>query len=113
MLPMRCSATSGMRRQLAPAALLAVHPLGKSPVIVDGSAMPPLLLRLIFDRVAHAWFSGEEFSAADVQMSFPLEVGAARAGVKSGRPKLAAFLDRIHARAAYRRALERGGPYSY
>jgi glutathione S-transferase len=183
---------------LAPPELLAVHPLGKSPVIVDGSvtvaesgavieylvdrygggrlippagtperlrytywlhyaegsAMPPLLLKLVFDRVAnnpapwpisaiarriagtvtgafigpqlkrhldymeaelaaHSWFAGEEFTAADVQMSFPLEAAAARAGLDSGRPCLVAFLDRIHTRVAYRRALERGGPYSY
>jgi glutathione S-transferase len=186
------------KTMLAPPALLAVHPLGKSPVIVDGtvtvaesgavveylierygegrlippagsadrrrytywlhyaegSAMPPLLLKLIFDRVAnapapwpisaiarriagtvqssfigpqlkkhldymeaelaaHTWFAGEEFTAADVQMSFPLEAAAARAGLNASRPHLAAFLERIHARDAYKRALERGGPYSY
>lgn len=28
-----------------------------------------------------------------------------------GYPKIKAFLDRIHARPAYKRALERGGPY--
>ena len=183
---------------LAPPALLAVHPLGKSPVVVDGavtlaesgaiveylvdtygagrlkppagteqrrrytywlhyaegSAMPPLLLKLIFDRIAnapapwpvsaiarriagsveksfigpqltrqldfleaelgaHAWFAGEEFTAADVQMSFPVEVSAARAGLNSSRPKLMAFLERIHAREPYKRALERGGLYRY
>src|SRR5271156_6730379 len=159
------------RTMLAPPALLAIHPLGKSPVIVDGattvaesgaiveylidrygngrlrppagtperlrytywlhyaegSAMPPLLLKLVFDRVAngpvpwpisvvarriagtvtdsfigpqlklhldymeaelttHTWFTGEEFTAADVQMSFPLEAAASRAGLNAGRP---------------------------
>ncbi len=58
-----------------------------------------------------AWFAGEEFSAADVQMSFPLEAAAARGRLGSGRPRLAAFVDRIHQRPAYRRALEQGGPY--
>jgi glutathione S-transferase len=186
------------KTMLAPPELLAVHALGKSPVIVDGtvtvaesgaiieylvdrygggrlippagtperlrytywlhyaegSAMPPLLLKLVFDRVAnnpapwpvsaiarriagtvtgtfigpqlkrhldymeaqlapHTWFAGEEFTAADVQMSFPLEAAAARAGLNAGRPRLMAFLDRIHARGAYRQALERGGSYSY
>jgi glutathione S-transferase len=186
------------KTMLAPPALLAVHPLGKSPVIVDGtvtvaesgaiveylidrygagrlippagtpqrlrytywlhyaegSAMPPLLLKLVFDRVAnspapwpisavarriaktvqttfigpqltrhldymeselaaHTWFAGEEFTAADVQMSFPLEAAASRAGLNASRPHLTGFLDRIHARAAYKRALERGGPYSF
>ncbi|SFV06722.1 glutathione S-transferase [Pseudoduganella namucuonensis] len=118
----------------------------------EGSAMTPLLMKLVFDRVesspmpffvkpiargiaqkvksayinpqieAHLdylegelgkteWFAGAEFSAADVQMSFPLEAAAARGGLTRGRPRLAAFLERIHARPAYRRALEKGGPY--
>jgi glutathione S-transferase len=186
------------KTMLAPPALLAVHPLGKSPVIEDGdvklpesgaiitylvdrygggrlippvgsaaywryiywlhyaegSAMTPLLLRLVFNRVAHGpapwpisvvarriastvdgafiapnlkrhldfmeselkarpWFAGDEFTACDVQMSFPLEAAAARAGLNSSRPNLMAFLGRIHARDAYKRALERGGPYEY
>lgn len=119
----------------------------------EGSAMPPLLLKLIFDRietgpmpffvrpVARAiagrvkssfvepqirlhldylegelarstWFAGNEFTAADIQMSFPLEAAAARAGLDASRPYLRDFLDRIHARPAYRRALERGGTYA-
>ena len=61
----------------------------------------------------HDWFAGAEFSAADVQMSFPVEASAQRAGLNASRPKLMAFLKRIHARPAYRRALERGGPYSF
>ena len=186
------------KTMLAPPELLAVHPLGKSPVIVDGevtvaesgaiveylidrygggrllppagtperlrytywlhyaegSAMPPLLLKLIFDRVAngpapwpisvvarriaatvqgafiapqlkkhldymdaelaaHTWFAGEEFTAADVQMSFPLEAAKSRAGLNADRPHLWDFLDRIHSRDAYQRALVRGGPYSF
>jgi glutathione S-transferase len=186
------------KTMLAPPELLAVHPLGKSPVIVDGSvtvaesgavveylidrygagrlipaagtpqrlrytywlhyaegsAMPPLLLKLVFDRVAkapvpwpisaiarriagtvqstfigpqlkrhldymeaelaaHAWFAGEAFTAADVQMSFPVEAAASRAGLNSSRPHLMAYLERIHARDAYQRALQRGEPYSF
>jgi glutathione S-transferase len=186
------------KTMLAPPALLAVHPLGKSPVITDGdltvaesgaiveylvgkygggrlippigtperlrytywlhyaegSAMPPLLLKLVFDRVAttpmpwpasaiarriagsvqtafirpqltrhldfmeselasRSWFAGEEFTAADVQMSFPLEAAALRAGLNASRPRLMAFLGRIHARDAYKRALERGGRYDF
>ncbi|EJL34548.1 glutathione S-transferase [Caulobacter sp. AP07] len=58
------------------------------------------------------WFAGPAFTAADIMMSFPLEAGAARASAAS-RPKVAAFLERIHARPAYRKALERGGPYNY
>jgi glutathione S-transferase len=57
------------------------------------------------------WFAGDEFSAADIQMSFPLEAAAARAPILKQMPKLSAFLDRIHARPAYKRALEKGGPY--
>jgi glutathione S-transferase len=57
------------------------------------------------------WFVGDEFTAADVQMSFPLEAAAARAGLDTSRPKLMEFLDRIHTRPAYRRALEQGGVY--
>ncbi|KAF1019722.1 MAG: hypothetical protein GAK30_02955 [Paracidovorax wautersii] len=181
----------------APAALRAVHPLGKSPVVTDGetvvaesgaiieyllerygngrlqpaagtperlqyrywlhfaegSAMPPLLLKLVFDRIerapmpffvkpvarsivktvrnrfvvpqlaeqldfmeqtlqAHTWFTGADFTAADIQMSFPLEAAAARAGLDDRYPALSRFLKTIHARDAYRRALERGGAYS-
>jgi glutathione S-transferase len=185
------------KTMLAPPALRAVHPLGKSPVVTDGdltlvesgaiveyladrygggrlapavgtparlrytrwlhyaegSLMPPLLLKLVFHRVEtekmpffakpiakaiagkvrqafidpqlrlhldylegeleHAeWFAGDAFSGADIQMSFPIEAAAARGGLGANRPRLAAWLERIHARAAYRRALERGGPYA-
>ena len=119
----------------------------------EGSAMPPLLMKLVFDKVRSApvpffikpivkgitdkvtnsfivpnitrqldfmeaelgrqkWFAGKDFSAADIQMSFPLEAAAARAGLDASRPKLTDWLKRIHARAAYRRALEVGGPYT-
>jgi len=178
----------------APAELLAVHPLGKAPVITDGgtvvaetgaivayltdlagarlvpvpgteerrryvywshyaegSAMPPLLLKLVFGRLApgspwplrplvrriadtvlrgfvdpdlrrHAafweaelagrpYFCGADFTAADILMSFPLEAFAAR-GTGAG-PRVADWLARIHARPAYQRALQQGGPYAY
>jgi glutathione S-transferase len=106
----------------------------------EGSLMPPLLLKLIVDRLGllafparrfvksqlklqldflegelsrAPWFVGERFSAADIMMSFPLEVSCDRAGLDETRPKLMDFLRRIHARPAYRRALERGGAYRY
>ena len=59
------------------------------------------------------WFAGEQMTAADVQMSFPLEAAVSRAGVDESRPRLLDFVQRIHAREAYQRALERGGPYAY
>ena len=57
------------------------------------------------------WFAGPEFTAADIQMSFPLEAAVVRGGLDAKRPKLMAFLERIHARPAYRKAIERGGEY--
>lgn len=181
---------------LAPPSLRAIHPLGKSPVVVDGehvlaesgavleylverydtahafapspdtperlryrywmhyaegSAMPPMLLSLVFSRLKKApmpffvrpiargiadkalsgfvapqvklhldymenelsrqpWFAGEAFSAADIQMSFPVEAAAARAGLEK-YPHLQSFLQRIHKRPAYQRGLEQGGPF--
>jgi glutathione S-transferase len=43
-------------------------------------------------------------------MSYPVEAAAARVKALEGRPKLAAFHERIHTRPAYKRAEERGGP---
>ena len=59
----------------------------------------------------NAWFVGDEFSAADVQLSFPIEAAAARGGLNASRPRLMDYLQRIHARPAYQRAVERGGEY--
>ncbi len=121
----------------------------------EGSAMSPLLLKLIFDRIAtgpmpffakpiakaiahkvltsfvlpniksqldfmeaelgkSTWFAGDEFSAADIQMSFPLEAAAQRGGLNwDNYPRLAGALKLMHARPAYHRALAAGGPYSF
>jgi glutathione S-transferase len=81
---------------------------------VRGGFIEPQL-KLHFDYIESelgksSWFAGEEFSAADIQMSFPLEAANARGGGGT-RPHSAAWLQRIHARPAYQRALERGGPY--
>lgn len=119
----------------------------------EGSAMPPLLLKLVFQRVEVAplpffvrsvaksiaskvqqsfvdpqiglhlsymegelaktdWFGGADFSVADVAMSFPLEAATARGGLDDHYPRLQTFLQRIHARPAYQRALESGGDYN-
>jgi glutathione S-transferase len=166
---------------LAPRSLRDIHPLGKAPIIEDGSvglaetgaifdyvvarygrelapppdtqdywrycywlhaegsAMPPLQLKLILKRLGPLgwparrfvdgqitlhlnylesqlakgpWFVAHAFSAADIMMSFPLEVASVRAGLNATRPSLWNFLQRIHARPAYQRALERGGEYA-
>lgn len=185
------------KTMLAPPSLKAAHPLGKSPVVVDGdktlaesgaileylvdaygagrfapppgtadslryryfmhyaegSLMPPLLMKLVFTRMPRGapfvirpiarmiaaktlvsyvdpqierhldylegelkdrpWFAGEAFSAADIQMSFPLEVAAARAGLDARRPRLWDFVRRIQERPAYARAAAKGGPTTF
>jgi glutathione S-transferase len=80
----------------------------------SGFVTPQLTLHFDYvDRelAATGWFAGDAFTAADVQMSFPLEAGAKRAGANK-RPAIRAFLERIHARPAYQRALQRGGEYA-
>lgn len=106
----------------------------------EGSMMPPLLALLVVNRLGllgkpakkpllamfarhldwleseladRPWFAGEEFSAADIMMSFPLEAARQRAGLNGSRPHLVDWLERIHARPAYAEALKRGGPYAY
>lgn len=106
----------------------------------EGSMMPPLLALLVVNRLGllgkpakkpllamfgrhldwleseladRPWFAGEEFSAADIMMSFPLEAARQRAGLDGSRPHLVDWLERIHARPAYAGALKRGGPYAY
>lgn len=59
------------------------------------------------------WFAGEAFSAADIMMSFPVEAAFSRGGLGETKPRLKAWLETIHARPAYQRALDRGGPYAY
>ena len=58
------------------------------------------------------WFCGDEMTAADIQMSFPVEAAEVRANLRDEYPLLAAYLDRIRARPAWQAALEKGGPYS-
>ena len=119
----------------------------------EGSAMPPMLFKLVFDKIESTpmpffvkpiakaisskvknsfilpqitthldfmeaelgkslWFAGEEFTGADIQLSFPLEAAAAHGGLDARRPRLMAYLARIHARPAYQRALAKGGPFT-
>lgn len=56
------------------------------------------------------WFAGDRFTAADIQMSFPIQAAAARGGDMTAYPRLQAYLARIEQRPAYQRAVERGGP---
>lgn len=57
------------------------------------------------------WFCGNVFTAADVQMSFALEAAEVRTNLADDYPHLAAFLETIRARPAYKRALDKGGHY--
>ena len=58
-----------------------------------------------------SWFAGDTFTAADIQMSFPIEGARSRGVLGSHYPNLLKFLEAIHARPAYRRAIEKGGAY--
>lgn len=106
----------------------------------EGSLMPPLLLKLVLGRIPlmgkpatrriqpmidvhldfveqsladRPWFAGDRMTAADVMMSFPLEAARSRAGLDKDRPNTIAWLEKVHARPAYQKALEVGGPYAY
>ena len=106
----------------------------------EGSMMPPLLVLLVVNRIPlmgktaakriqpmidvhldyveselaqRPWFAGDDITAADVMMSFPLEAARSRAGLGPSRPATIAWLDKIHARPAYQAALEKGGTYAY
>ena len=106
----------------------------------EGSMMPPLLVKLVLTRIPlfgkaaqkriqpmidvhldyveselarRPWFAGDQMTAADVTMSFPLEAARSRGGLDGSRPATIAWLDRVHARPAYRTALAKGGPYAY
>ena len=62
----------------------------------------------------HPWFAGDDISAADIQMSFPLEAAMSQGTItRADYPHVAVWLEKVHARPAYRRALEAGGEYAY
>lgn len=58
----------------------------------------------------HAWFAGDTLSVADFQMSFAVEAALARGARAGSYPKLLAYKEKMIARPAYKRALEKGGP---
>ena len=93
-----------------------VRPIAKAIASTVGSRFidPNLTTHMAFlaeHLGKHAWFAGDAFTAADVQMSYPVEGAVARAGGAIS-PKLTEWLGRIQGRPAYRRAIERGGEYS-
>ncbi len=115
MPPLLLGLVFGAMPQRAPALM---RPLVKAVAqrAQDGFVNPQIKLHLDYwetELAASGWFAGREFSAADVMMSFPVEAAATRVGYGADRANLKAFLERIHARPAYQRALERGGPYAY
>ncbi|TXD33100.1 glutathione S-transferase [Lujinxingia vulgaris] len=63
------------------------------------------------ELASRPYFCGEEFSAADIQMSFPLEAATER-GDLSAYPHITALVEKLREREAYQRAIERGGEYS-
>jgi glutathione S-transferase len=106
----------------------------------EGSMMPPLLLKLILARIPimgkaatrkiqpminvhldyveselsqRPWFAGNDMTAADIMMSFPLEAARSRGGLNGSRPATIAWLAKVHARPAYQAGLKKGGPYAY
>lgn len=58
------------------------------------------------------WLVGNTLSGADIQMSFIGEI-AGRYGLYATHPNIGAWVKRFQARDAYKRALARGGPYSF
>jgi len=92
-----------------------VRPIARTIANTVGSRFidPNLTTHLAFlaDHLGkHTWFAGDDFTAADVQMSYPVEGAIARAG-DAISPKLTEWVARIQARPAYRRAIERGSDF--
>ncbi|PHR61356.1 MAG: glutathione S-transferase [Robiginitomaculum sp.] len=65
-----------------------------------------------YHLTGHTFFAGDEISGADIQMVFPLEA-AKKHGRLKGYAACIDFVDRMHSRPAYLRALKRGGHYDY
>ena len=120
----------------------------------EGSLMPPLVMKLVFDKVkeaplpffikpvthmiaykvnqtflgptistnlrfienhlaSHAYFAGDTLTGADFKMTFALEAAGSRGVLDGNFPRIKAYLEKVHAREAYQRALKAGGPYAY
>lgn len=78
-----------------------------------GPSVNAMLAHMEAELGKSAWFAGDELTAADVMMSFPLEAASKRVEMGSSYPKLTDFVKRVHARPQYQAALKRGGPYDY
>ena len=101
----------------------------------EGSAMFPLLMALFLGFLGDAgeplrphvdaqialhlsymesglggrrFFVGDDLTGADIQLLFVVEAAGNRL---APYPGLVAYRDRMHARPAYQRAIEKGGPY--
>ena len=104
---------------------LITHRIGKAPLVVrpiakaiagkvEAAFVAPNLARhvgfLDTELGKAPYFAGNELSVADIQMSYPMEVIAAR--MPDPPPRITEFVQRIRERAAFKRAIERGGPYT-
>ena len=61
----------------------------------------------------NTWFCGDQFSGADIQMSFPLEASTARGIMNNNHPNTLAYVKRFQALPAYQAGLAKGGDYDY
>lgn len=59
------------------------------------------------------FLAGNDLTGADIMMSFPAEAMLQRGADALKTPRIRAYVDRLHARPAFKRALERGGPYAF
>ncbi|HSB24119.1 MAG TPA: glutathione S-transferase [Burkholderiaceae bacterium] len=115
MSPLLLSLILGRIRKAGP---FFARPLTRkiADTVMTGFVTPNIQRQLAYmegELATCAWFAGDEFSAADVMMSFPLEVAMVRGGLDAAtHPRLTDWLARIHARPAYQAALQRGGAYT-
>ena len=59
------------------------------------------------------FLAGSDLTGADLMMSFPAEAMLQRGPDALKTKRIRAYVEKLHARPAYKRALERGGPYAF
>ncbi|MCZ2720755.1 glutathione S-transferase [Marinomonas sp. 15G1-11] len=59
----------------------------------------------------HTWILGKELSAADIQMSFPLQASSTRMDLTKF-PNINRFITQVEANPAYQKAVSRGGTFT-